>query len=218
MGLQAVFALIAHSQSMLADSEAMRVDAFTYLFNLLVERIKNRPPTHEELQLPLAVRTHRREMTWLYLELFPPLLSVVSLICVTIAVSVKAWRTLYGDLDIEEEAVSATLMFIFSLGNLILDVVNVTCFARAQQAYGLQRKFDGNDCCDDEEAHENSKLLGNGTNDKLSLMDASSTEHRARGSFFESAFGRVNLNMCSAWTVSEANASWTNKSSESRTH
>lgn len=204
MGLQAVFATIAHSQSMMADSEAMSVDAFTYLFNLLAERIKNRPPTPEELKLPLAVRQHRRKMIRLYLELFPPLLSVITLICVTIAVSVKAWRTLYGDLEAEEEDVSATLMFIFSLGNLLLDVVNVTCFARAQQAYGLQRKVDNNDdddsCRDDEEAHENSKLLGNGTDNKLTVVDTSSAEHLARDSLFEKAFGRVNLNMCSAWT------------------
>ena len=34
MGIQAVFAIIANSESMLADSEAMSVDALTYLFNL----------------------------------------------------------------------------------------------------------------------------------------------------------------------------------------
>lgn len=34
MGFQAIFAIIANSESMLADSEAMSVDALTYLFNL----------------------------------------------------------------------------------------------------------------------------------------------------------------------------------------
>jgi Co/Zn/Cd efflux system component len=40
---QAVFALIANSEAMLADSEVMSVDAFTYLFNLWAERIKKEP-------------------------------------------------------------------------------------------------------------------------------------------------------------------------------
>jgi hypothetical protein len=39
--VQTVFALIANSsEAMLADSEAMSVDAFTYLFNLWAERIE----------------------------------------------------------------------------------------------------------------------------------------------------------------------------------
>ena len=42
--LQAVFAIIAHSQSMLADCEAMGVDALTYLFNLLAERLSTELP------------------------------------------------------------------------------------------------------------------------------------------------------------------------------
>eukprot|EP00523_Entomoneis_sp_CCMP467_P022842 CAMPEP_0168830148 /NCGR_PEP_ID=MMETSP0727-20121128/1381_1 /TAXON_ID=265536 /ORGANISM="Amphiprora sp., Strain CCMP467" /LENGTH=137 /DNA_ID=CAMNT_0008883369 /DNA_START=197 /DNA_END=607 /DNA_ORIENTATION=+ len=59
---QAVFALIAKSQSMLADSEAMTVDAVTYLFNLCAERIKNRPPKEAELRLKPKQRKYQREL------------------------------------------------------------------------------------------------------------------------------------------------------------
>lgn len=48
IAIQAGFAILANSESMLADCEAMAVDAMTYLFNLCAERIKNKPLTEEE--------------------------------------------------------------------------------------------------------------------------------------------------------------------------
>mmetsp|Transcript_18139 Transcript_18139/g.20670 ORF Transcript_18139/g.20670 Transcript_18139/m.20670 type:complete len:120 (+) Transcript_18139:136-495(+) len=41
---QAFFAVLARSQAMLADCMAMSVDAFTYLFNLVAERLKYYDP------------------------------------------------------------------------------------------------------------------------------------------------------------------------------
>lgn len=209
MGVQAFFAIIANSQSMLADSEAMSVDALTYLFNMCAERIKNRPPTPAELQLPVAVREHRIEMKRLYLEVIPPLISVTTLIIVTIGTVREAWETLFGNGEGEEEDVSAGLMLFFSGLNLVLDVVNVTCFARAHQAYGLQKTFE------ETQAHphfnhptEKAKLLtGTNENDanKLTLLQGSDgvvPEHETHDQYFEEMFGTVNLNMCSAWTVS----------------
>ena len=196
MGLQAFFAIIANSQSMLADSEAMSVDALTYLFNMCAERIKKRPPTQEELLLPLAVREHRIEMKRLYLELIPPLISVSTLIVVTIMAVQDAIKTLFEESSGEEEDVSAGLMLFFSGLNLGLDVLNVTCFARAHQAYGLQAVND--ECCPSKYS-ETSKLL----DQENTNLAQGSTGREGRSALFEKFFGNVNLNMCSAWTVRE---------------
>jgi Co/Zn/Cd efflux system component len=195
MGVQAFFAMIANSQSMLADSEAMSVDALTYLFNMCAERIKKRPPTAEELMLPLAVREHRIEMKRLYLELIPPLISVSTLIVVTIMAVQDAWQTLFEEEGGEEEDVSAGLMLFFSGLNLGLDALNVTCFARANQAYGLQATDD--ECCPPKYS-EKAKLL-----DQNMTGMQGSPDHVPRKTLFEKLFGKVNLNMCSAWTVRE---------------
>lgn len=134
---QAVFALIARSEAMLADSEAMSVDALTYLLNLLAERIKNKPFTEEEMQLDLDTRLYKRELRRLYLELFPPTLSVITLIAVTVVTMREAVGTLRGGYGGDEEEVSIRIMLFFSSANLLLDVVNVTCFARANMNFGL---------------------------------------------------------------------------------
>jgi hypothetical protein len=52
---------------MLADSEAMSVDALTYLFNMFAEGIKNRPLSPYELSLPSHICKRRRTMKPLYL-------------------------------------------------------------------------------------------------------------------------------------------------------
>jgi hypothetical protein len=184
---QAVFAYcVAHSQSMMADSEAMSVDALTYLFNSCAERIKNRnnsvnaarcSDTAEEEEEDAANTTERdvlrrqrreqrkqRELQRLYLELIPPLLSVVTLIAVTVVTVREALRTLSalllpflrtdgdalavdaggafaggGQQEVQEEGgVSVPIMLFFSTANLLLDVVNVTCFARVNATtFGL---------------------------------------------------------------------------------
>lgn len=138
--IEAVFALIARSESMLADSEAMSVDALTYLFNLGAERYKHRPLNATELAMPLAQRQHQRELRRLYLELVPPTISVVTLILVTIATLREALTTLSNeqrDVDHVDDDVSVPIMLLFSAANLLLDVVNVTCFARAGSTFGL---------------------------------------------------------------------------------
>lgn len=225
MGVQAFFALIANSESMLEDSEAMSVDALTYLFNMWAERIKNRPPTAEELLLPVAVREHRIELKRLYLELVPPLISVVTLICVTINALQQAYSTLFAGEGEEEEDVSAGLMLFFSGLNLVLDVVNVTCFARANQAYGLQKQTQ--QTRDNEAAglmnastrnhfqqhleaaqllivEKDEELEEDDNHNHLSMLQGSDmalTDHTTHDGYLESWFGNVNLNMCSAWTV-----------------
>lgn len=142
--VQVVFAIIAHSQAMLADSAAMMVDAFTYLFNLVAERIKKRPiPTDDSV--PDIVRKRQRRRKVLYLEIVPPLISVVTLIVVSVVVLADAVDTILqrltnedqnGGVDNDEDLPNAWIMFLFSSANLALDVMNVTCFAKAK-AFGF---------------------------------------------------------------------------------
>lgn len=54
---QAVASYFARSQAMLGDSIAMGVDAFTYGFNLIAERMKNRADVLIQSQMELEMRT-----------------------------------------------------------------------------------------------------------------------------------------------------------------
>lgn len=141
LSVQVVFAMIAHSQSMLADSEAMAVDAVTYLFNLLAERMKNQPLSAAEQLLSPEICSYQRQLRRLYLELIPPALSVGTLICVTIYTLREAITTLWdiqdGTNTTDDEDVSVVVMLIFSSANLVLDFVNVTCFVRSHALFGL---------------------------------------------------------------------------------
>lgn len=136
--VQVVFALIAHSQAMLADSAAMMVDAFTYLFNLVAERIKKRPMPIDDA-VPDIVRKRQRRRKVLYLEIVPPLISVVTLVVVSVVVLadavetiLKRWTNGDHDDDNDDGMPNAWIMFLFSSINLALDVLNVTCFAKAK--------------------------------------------------------------------------------------
>ena len=201
MSLEAVFALFANSQSMMEDAEAMSVDALTYLFNLCAERIKHRPYNEEEMKLPSDVREYKRELRRLYLEVIPPFISVTTLIIVTGYAMRDGMKTLRQPADVPEEDVDVNIMMFFSGANLLLDIVNVTCFARAHQAFGLStvrgeapptryslRNIDFK--IEMEERH----LL----HDDVSEADEIElTRELGAGEQL-----LVNLNMCSAWTVS----------------
>jgi Co/Zn/Cd efflux system component len=201
MMVQAVFAIIANSESMLADSEAMSVDALTYLFNMFAESIKNRPLSPYELSLPSHICKRRRTMKRLYLELIPPLISVTTLIVVTVYVmrdSLQTFFSQHGEFDPPEEDVDITIMLLFSGFNLLLDIVNVTCFARAQQAFGLQSMHlqSSNNRKDKIGEGEAVQSKSDFPTESTSLLDDNDQEIEK-----ESMFG-ANLNMCSAWTVS----------------
>lgn len=210
---QGLFALTAKSESMLADSEAMSVDALTYFFNLVAERIKNAPYSERELSMSSEARDFQRELRRLYLELIPPAISVTTLIVVTMMTLRDAIATLQLDQeDGTAEDVSLSIMLIFSGANLLLDVVNVTCFARVNSAFGLeivrrdsiaiQESIRTRDW--DPELYgitERSLLLRSGTEDSLpdSDNDANSDRNNEYSGFSSGAM--INLNMCSAWTV-----------------
>ncbi|KAL7579889.1 hypothetical protein ACA910_004896 [Epithemia clementina (nom. ined.)] len=218
--VQAVFALIANSQSMLADSEAMSVDAITYLFNLCAERIKNRPYTEAELRMSKEDREHHRELQRLYLEMIPPAISVLALIAITCYAFSDACKTFYGSADDDEEGdVSVPIMFFFSGANLMLDIINVTCFARADMTFSL-------DILQQERSMIRESMKGHPhhegtTQDVVDLASEDAmllTPHQpvaATTPIKSIAYGAidvtdaalsppeslmVNLNMCSAWT------------------
>lgn len=140
---QYIFAVyIAHSQSMKADSEAMSIDALTYLFNLIAERLKYSKLTPYELTLSSTVCQYKRKLRRLYLELIPPAISVITLLIITMFTLREAIQTLHGVVNDNDnnngDDVSIGLMLIFSSANLLLDFVNVTCFARSHSLFGIQ--------------------------------------------------------------------------------
>jgi Co/Zn/Cd efflux system component len=135
---------------MLGDSSAMVIDSLTYLFNSYAERVKNislqenddGTLSESEKELRRLKRTRQR----LWLEILPPLCSVMTLIGLTIYIIMDAWVTLeeqqqyeFGEDDESSSAVEPNIgiMFVFSALNLGLDILNVTCFARAKHAFGF---------------------------------------------------------------------------------
>lgn len=149
LGQMFVAVFIAKSQAMVGDSSAMVIDSLTYLFNSYAERIKNKSLkesddvtlSNAEKELKRLERTRQR----LWLEILPPLCSVMTLIVLTIYIIVDAYNTLsMPDYDVGEDDGSGgndepdiVVMFIFSALNLGLDIMNVTCFARAKHAFGF---------------------------------------------------------------------------------
>ena len=233
--VQVVFALIAHSQAMLADSAAMMVDAFTYLFNLVAERIKKRPMPIDDA-VPDIVRKRQRRRKVLYLEIVPPLISVVTLVVVSVVVLadavetiLKRWTNGDHDDDNDDGMPNAWIMFLFSSINLALDVLNVTCFAKAKSFgfFMLHHCLFGKDDAEwngnDEEAGmkhvtshgiemeesdiptEKTRLVSQREHNEEKKQDAGelSYEDQTSDNYFDDVVGEertVNLNMCSAYT------------------
>jgi hypothetical protein len=138
---QVIFAHVARSQAMLADSIAMAVDAATYLFNMVAEKAKGRPCTAAEMLMSEPHRLHRREVQRHIAEVVPPALSVGALA----AVACLTVRDAAGTLLSEGRGggtgadVNLTIMLVFSSVNLLLDAVNVGCFALAgTNVFGLE--------------------------------------------------------------------------------
>lgn len=124
-----MFAVAAHSQSMMTDCAAMYVDVLSYLVNFLAERLK-----HGQTEKSIKETRLRR----LYLELVPPLVSVATLVGVTIVSLQEACEVLLNlDKNQDESSPDLVLMLLFSGLNLLLDFVNVSCFARVDQAVGI---------------------------------------------------------------------------------
>lgn len=140
MILQGSFAIVAKSESMFADTCAMSVDAFTYLFNLAAERLKHKTSMLGNTEgLSSEDLKRRRKMFRLYLEFVPPLMSVTALIIVSAQTMMDATHTImYGAAEDKEDGdePNVNLMLFFSALNLCLDIMNVTCFAKAKNFSG----------------------------------------------------------------------------------
>lgn len=226
---------IARSQAMIADSCAMVIDSMTYLFNSWAERIKNRSLNEEERtelsQSEKEMKRLDRTRQRLLLEIAPPLCSVLTLIGLTISVSKEAVDTLIGvggdEVDLQDDELHVTLdedpnvgiMFFFSGLNLILDILNVTCFARARHAFGFavidedrhryMLAYDGslhNVFADSFNKSQSEVDLHNiseeeDINDTEQKNYSSIVEEREEATKERDGIQDVNLNMCSAYTV-----------------
>jgi len=128
----------------------MMVDALTYLFNLIAERQKEvyaerlKQQTNFSSEITDVTRTRMvlqyRKYTH-QLELIPPLVSVSILMVVTVVVMRESVHTLILDSQRDASLQSdpnIDLMVIFSFFNLLLDVLNVGCFASASHALGYK--------------------------------------------------------------------------------
>ena len=156
------------------------VDAFTYLFNWYAERQKDlyakklkyqqqHQNAGHSLSLSSAAATIRaleyKKYTY-QLELIPPLISVSTLLVVTGFVLKSSIRMLVLDSqrDPSQQAnPNINLMMLFSILNLVLDILNVGCFARAKHALGYKTKNNNND-------HNNNTK--NNTNNNIRKHDA----------------------------------------------
>lgn len=169
--LQLFFAFVAGSEAMMGDSAAMMVDALTYLFNWVAERQKSRfddDDMHEQHQQQLTteatkttptvdataatdpnllgrIRARNKRKAILRLEIIPPIISVTILVIVTIVVTHQAVKVLLLDAHrsrSEQNNPNVNLMLLFSFLNLLLDGINVFCFAKANHATGYKTKQD----------------------------------------------------------------------------
>lgn len=145
---QAVAAVIAGSEAMMGDSAAMFVDALTYLFNLVAERKKKHfdatyvpSPTETDPERAKRIRQRAKRKMVVTMELIPPLISVTTLIVVTAFVLRHAIRVLILDVhrpvSLQGDP-NLNLMLAFSTINLLLDFLNVFCFARAKHLLGFE--------------------------------------------------------------------------------
>lgn len=186
----------------------MYVDVVTYLFNFLAERFKH------QVQETSSIRPRDGRLYRLYLELVPPLISVTTLLVVTVLGLRDAIKTLRESPKEQINQPDIRIMLWFSGMNLLLDFLNVTCFARVNQEFGmsqLQNQYNiFRSQRDDDESAEGvpteatvllSKLeTGNRTITRLDSPTEADDCDASEASDDTRAEGGLNLNMCSAWT------------------
>jgi len=161
---------------------------------MLAERLKSRTLTDEETKLAPHDLELRMKLHTLYLELFPPLVSVLTLMYVTCTTFQVATFTLMH-LDLQEQNAACQpdlkVMMIFSALNLLLDIMNVTFFARVQQTII-------NPLYLETRRNEKTPLISN-IDETLS---STSIDTFLADDELSDDTDPINLNMCSAWTVS----------------
>lgn len=235
LGQMFVAICLAKSAAMVADSSAMVIDSLTYLFNSYAERIKNmslqenddETLSEAERELRRLGRTRQR----LWLEILPPLCSVLTLIALTICIIIDALNTLLepnDDVFLDDGTISTEndpnigIMFFFSALNLGLDILNVSCFARAKHAFGFavidkdrhryMLAYDGslhNEFADSLRGVLSEVDLSGLNNDEesftanyRSVAEEKINHSHPKTDEVNERPPEVNLNMCSAYTVS----------------
>jgi Co/Zn/Cd efflux system component len=170
---------------MMADCAAMYVDVVTYLFNCLAERLK-------QGHCNMSARELRLRRLWV--ELIPPLISVVTLVVVTILSLREAWNTLEASThnNALNDQPDVNIMLTFSALNMVLDIVNVGCFARVDPSAGQSDECSVASSDLTETLTEGSPLLSSSSLSRDMESEVPMLEWESDGT--------MNLNMCSAWT------------------
>jgi hypothetical protein len=188
----------------LSTTAAMYVDVVTYLFNFLAERLKH---NHDSNISARELRLRR-----LYLELIPPSISVVTLLIVTVLALQQAYALLFASHDDDAQGPDLSIMVAFSALNLVLDGLNVSCFARVDQTAGFYHNSSQHSVDQATVATETTPLVESSSltlppldinmgsyDDDGGGADNSDDEKDSQDS--TEIPGGINLNMCSAFTV-----------------
>jgi Co/Zn/Cd efflux system component len=156
---QTVAGLVADSSALIVDASAMAIDSFTYGFNLIAERMKNRieahisykeQPSHNltEEEFERRLERSKRKLT-LQLEIVPPIVSILTLVIVTSIILKESIDELQVDVKEEDEDPdhlqsnpNMNVMLVFSSLNLLVDLVNVLFFTQSDNVFGFQTRHD----------------------------------------------------------------------------
>uniref|UniRef100_A0A7S1Y4J4 Cation efflux protein transmembrane domain-containing protein n=1 Tax=Grammatophora oceanica TaxID=210454 RepID=A0A7S1Y4J4_9STRA len=195
--VQTVFAIIAQSQAMMTDCAAMYVDTGTYLVNMIAERWKTKIDSDDTALSLSDSQMRRQQMKRLLAELIPPVISVLTLLWVTLSTLRESLGVLcvfrHETFAPSGDQPDLTIMLVFSALNLVLDVINVGCFARTENAVLTPPSFQPRDA-----ARESTFLLSEDVT-KADTTEAS-TVLQDEASLDDVDTSDFNLNMCSAWT------------------
>mmetsp|Transcript_7162 Transcript_7162/g.12993 ORF Transcript_7162/g.12993 Transcript_7162/m.12993 type:complete len:385 (-) Transcript_7162:198-1352(-) len=203
----------------LTEEDAAEEDGYEDNNNDIANTNDNNTTTnnnHDNVEWSKLERQLQSRKRHLHLEIIPPVMSVTILMVVISVVLHNAIQTLILDLHRSEKEQSIPdldLMFKFTTANLVLDLVNVTCFARANHLMGYktgdnEEKMDRDQKCDVVDtdgdngiydAVESIPEVGNDGSDD----EEQSSEYLADQPIDSEGVDeedRVNLNMCSAYT------------------
>jgi hypothetical protein len=164
----------------------------------------------------------------LQLELVPPLISATVLMIVTAVVLHEAIRVLILDAHrqrSEQGDPNLNLMLGFSIVNLLLDGLNVFCFAKAKHLFGYETVERNNPHQPSTNgaktvSHQNRSFSDHTTRNNRDYVEVDTNEgsegseddfnssHLIGEGELHDERGNTNLNMCSAYTVSYGQDLW----------
>lgn len=211
--LQSVIAYISGSQALMGDSAAMLVDALAYGFNWMAERRKMSYTPHPT-ESPRVQQRNLRKTTLLW-ELVPATISITTLGIVSGVVLKDAIIVLVLDAKrsaADQSTPNVDLMMAFACFNLVLDIVNVSCFASANHALGyatmtediVDQANDPHMDSNHERIRQHSGSSANNFNSEgdleLTSGDYADEDQHPENGCESVQDSQTNLNMCSAYT------------------